>query len=337
MHRHDRHVGLLQDGGPFGGGFGFEDARQFGIDDVDIGGAAGEGRKFRIGAQIVAAGGIEEILPLLVVVDDHADVAVRGLVGPPVRRQMPGIAALVERRLIGETAHVIAHHETGHGLEHRDIDALAAAGAVAIDQAGADRAHRREPDDAVDQRVRHIARHAVGGLRHQRRQRGGALDQIVIGGLCRIGPVLPEAEHAGIDQARVDLRHHVVAELQPRHRLRAHIVDQHVGGLDQPQHGVAPGRLLQVEADRALVAVGVEEHRPHAGMPRRPDLPRDVAVVRFHLDDVGAVIAEHLGGIGPHQHGRHVDDLDAFQWSHGSAAPVCGLRLLVVGPVTAGC
>jgi len=37
----------------------------------------------------------------------------------------------------------------------------------------------------------------------------------------------------------------------------------------------------------------------------------------FHLDDVGAVIAEHLGGIGTHQHGRHVDDLDALQRSHG--------------------
>src|SRR5215207_7701133 len=54
-------------------------------------------------------------------------------------------------------------------------------------------------------------------------------------------------------------------------------------------------------------------------MAGRPDLPRHVAIVRFHLDDIGAVVAEHLGGIGPHQHGRHVDDLDAFQWSHGSA------------------
>jgi hypothetical protein len=47
-------------------------------------------------------------------------------------------------------------------------------------------------------------------------------------------------------------------------------------------------------------------------MTGRPDLPRHVAVERFYLDHVGAVVAEHLGGIGPHQHGRHVDDLDAL-------------------------
>ena len=208
----------------------------------------------------------------------------------------------------------------GHGLEHRNVHALAAPGAVAMHEAGADRADRREADDAVDQRVRDIARHAVAGLRHQRRQRGGALDQIVIGGLRGIGPVLAEAEHAGIDQARIDLRDDVVAELQPRHRLRPHVVDQHIGRRDQPQHRVAARRLLQVEADRALAAVGVEEHRTHAGMPGRPDQAGDVALQRLDLDDVGAVIAEHLGGIGPHQHGRHVDDLDALKWSHGSVS-----------------
>ena len=200
-------------------------------------------------AKIVAPGGIEEILPLLVVVDDHADIAVRGLVGPPVRRQMTGIAALVERRLVGETAHVIAHHEAGHGFEHRYIDALAAAGTVTVDKGGADRTHGREPDNTVDQRIRDIARHAVGGLRHQRRQCRRALDQIVIGGLRRIGPILAEAEHTGIDQARVDFRYDVVTKIQPRHGLRAHVVYQHVGGFDQPQHSVAPGGLLQIETN----------------------------------------------------------------------------------------
>ena len=283
VHRHHRHVGGCEQFGPLGGGAGLEDAGEFGIDHVDIDGAPGKGRKSGIGAQIVAAGGLEEILPLLVVVDDHADIAVRGLVGPPVARQMPRIAATVQRRLIGQPAHVIAHDETCHGLEHRDIDALAMPGAVAMHQAGADRADRGEPDDAVDQRVGHIARHAVAGLRHQCRQRRGALDQIVIGGLCRIGPVLAEAEHAGIDQPRIDLRDHVIAELQTRHRLRPHIVDQHVG---RARSAAARHRGRQASSgrgDRALAAVGIEEHRPHAGMAGRTDLPRHVAVQRSIL------------------------------------------------------
>ena len=167
VHRHHGHVGLGQQVDPLGRGARLEDARELGIDDVDIGGAAGEGREFGIGAQIVAARRLEEVLPLLVVVDDDAEIAVRGLVRPAVAREVAGIAALVERRLVGEPAHVVAHDEAGHGLEHRDVDALAAAGAIAMHEAGADRADRSEADDAVDQRVRHIARHAVTGLRHQ--------------------------------------------------------------------------------------------------------------------------------------------------------------------------
>src|SRR5581483_5866029 len=66
-------------------------------------------------------------------------------------------------------------------------------------------------------------------------------------------------------------------------------------------------------------AVGIEEHRAHAGMAGRTDQPRHVAVQRLHLDHVGAVVAEHLGRVGAHQHGRHVDDLDALQWAHGVA------------------
>src|SRR6202000_1740610 len=75
-------------------------------------------------------------------------------------------------------------------------------------------------------------------------------------------------------------------------------------------------------------AVGVEEHRPHAGMARGTNQPRHVAIERFHLDDISAVIAEHLGRIGPHQHGRHVDDPDALQWTHG----VFHSRFVFVGP-----
>ena len=157
-------------------------------------------------AQVVAAGRFKEARPLLVVIDDDADMAVGGLVGPAIARQMPRVAAFVERRLVGQAAHVVAHDETRHGLEHRNIQTLAASGAVAMHEACANRANRRETDDAIDQRVRNVARHAVAGLRHQRRQRGRALDQVVIGGLGGIGAILAEAEHAGIDQPRIDLQ-----------------------------------------------------------------------------------------------------------------------------------
>ena len=166
MHRHDRHVSLGQQFGPLGRAAGLKDAGELGIDRVDVGRTAGEGCELGVLAQIVAAGCFEEILPLLVVIDDDADIAVGCLVGAAVARQMPSIAALVQRRLVGEPTHVIAHDETGHGLEHRDVDALTAPGAVAMHEAGADRADRGEANDSIDQRIRHVARNAVAGLCH---------------------------------------------------------------------------------------------------------------------------------------------------------------------------
>lgn len=221
---------------------------------------------------------------------------------------------------------MVAHDEAGHGLEHRDVDALAAPGAVAVHEAGADRADGGEADDAVDQRVGYIARGAVTGLRHQGGKRGGSLDQIVISGLGGIGPVLAKAEHTGIDEARVDRVDDVIAELKPRHRLRTDVVDENVGIPHQPQHGITPRRLLQIEADRTLAAVGVEKHRAHAGVAHRADQAGDVAVQRLHLDHVGTVVAEHLGRVGPHQHGGHVDDLDALQRPHWFAPDCAGAK-----------
>jgi hypothetical protein len=56
---------------------------------------------------------------------------------------------------------VVAHHKARHGLEHGYVDALATPGAVAIDEARADRAYRRQPDDTINERIGHIARHAI--------------------------------------------------------------------------------------------------------------------------------------------------------------------------------
>jgi len=89
---------------------------------------------------------------------------------------------------------VVAEDEADHGLEHRHVDALAAAGALAREQGGQDAAHRRQADDPVGHRRRDVARRALAGPRDQVRQRGTALDQVVVRGAGRVGAVLAEAE-----------------------------------------------------------------------------------------------------------------------------------------------
>src|SRR6516225_7684781 len=88
---------------------------------------------------------------------DDAEVTVPGLVRPAVARQLPRVAAFVEWRLVGEAAHVVAQDKSRHGLEHRDIDALAAPGAVAMHEACADRADRGQPHNTIDKCIGDIS------------------------------------------------------------------------------------------------------------------------------------------------------------------------------------
>src|SRR5689334_23584452 len=103
---------------------------------------------------------------------------------------MPRVTALVEMRFVSEAAEMITEHEARHGLEHGNVDALAAPGTVAMYETRTNCADGGQAHDAVDQRVRHITRRAVGRLRHQRRQSRRSLDQIVISRFRGIGPVL---------------------------------------------------------------------------------------------------------------------------------------------------
>ena len=59
-------------------------------------------------------------------------------------------------------------------------------------------------------------------------------------------------------------------------------------------------------------------------MPARADLADDVAFERLDLDDVGAHVAELQGRIGPHEHGRHIQDAQTIQWAHSAYLPCPG-------------
>src|SRR5215472_14983540 len=74
---------------------------------------------------------------------------------------------------------------------------------------------------------------------------------------------------------------------------------------------LAAGRLRQIEADRALVAVDAYVVGGIAVMKRRSPIADLVAHRRLELDDVGAVIRKQLCREGPPKYAREVDDLHA--------------------------
>ena len=319
VHGHERHVGLLQQAHPLGRGALLENPRERAVHEVDVSRAVGEaGEAIVLLGKQLAADRLQEAFPLLVVVDQRADVAVARAVGAPLGRQLARVAAAVQGRLEREPAHMVAEHEGHHGFEHRDVHPVPAAGAPPREKAGQDGAHGRLPHDAIGHGRGHVAGDAARRPRDEVRQRGGALDQVVVGRAGGIRPVLPEAEEARVHDARIDRRYGLVVEPQPRHRLGAHVVHEHVRIREQPLERLRAVGVLQVKHDAALVAVGVQEDRAHVIVPGRADLAHQVTVRRLDLDHVRAHVAQRLRGERSHEHRRHVDDPDAVKRSHAA-------------------
>ena len=117
-----------------------------------------------------------------------------------------------------------------------------------------------------------------------------------------------------IDDMRIDLRHFLVAEAQPRHRVGADVVDEDVGGRDQRAQLLAVCLRLQVEHDRALVAVHGHEQRAHVlGFGVLGAVALAVAAGVLDLDHVRAQIAQRLRRIGPEDELGQVEHADTVQ------------------------
>ena len=118
------------------------------------------------------------------------------------------------------------------GFVHGDLDALALAGALALDQRAQDAGAEMDAGQEVADRGAGLGRRPVvlagrvGDAAHR-------LDGDVHGGEVAIGPVEPEARAAAIDQAGIELAQHVVAQPQPVHDADGEVLDQDVGLGDQ--------------------------------------------------------------------------------------------------------
>src|SRR4051812_43489902 len=87
-----------------------------------LGAGAYVGEAWIIFHQGGAADDFAEVLPLLVGVDDRADVAVGRTERPALIGKLALVARRPKRRFKGEAAHVVGEDGLGHRLEHRDFD-----------------------------------------------------------------------------------------------------------------------------------------------------------------------------------------------------------------------
>ena len=196
----------------------------------------------------------------------HGDVPVAGRQRPVVRAEQASVTGRAHRRQEGCGSHVLGGDEARHVLEHRNLDRLPPSGALAPVEREADRLGGDQPGDVVGHHHGNEPRLA-GGAVQCCRNAGDTLDHRVVGRRVVVAPALAEPDDHAVDEPRIDVaetRRVETGALQPP---GAHVGHEHVGARDQPAHGVEPVRMLEIQTDRALVAVEVQELARHPWRP----------------------------------------------------------------------
>ena len=267
--------------------------------------------------EVGSAGQLEESDPVLVGIGQRTNVAVlrrermTELVDDAVVAHRPAL------RPPGGTEQMLRQPERGQRLQHRHLDHLAFAGAFAMIECRQNGNAEMEPRRLVRDQARHETRRLAVDAALQRGSPAHALDEIVEGRLVAVGALPRIAQRIGINDRGIDLLQVLVAQPEPFDRGRPAVVDEQVGGLDHAlQHRDSLG-LLEVETDRALVAVGRHVDRAHAlvAAHHATRQAQEIALRWFDLDHVGAHVGQMLCGERPQQHGRQIDHAHARQWS----------------------
>ena len=134
-----------------------------------------------------------------------------------------------------------------------------------------------------------------------------------------------EAADLAVHDARIAARHGRVVEPEALERAGLEVRDDDVGARAQLARQLEVGGVLEVEHDRALVAIGgVVVRRAPLRVRRRQPAPRVVACGRLDLDHVRPQIAERLPDERPGEHPREVDHEDPVERRRhgGDASPL---------------
>jgi hypothetical protein len=140
------------------------------------------------------------------------------------------------------------------------------------------------------------AHRAAARLPGDRHDAGQALRDLIESGALAIRAVLSETGNARQHDSRIDLAQRLVVDAQPILHVGAEILDDDIRVLHEPEKNLAPLRVLEVQRDRALVAMQVLEVRAVARAAHVLDFRR------LDLDDVGAEIRKlaHAARAGAH-------------------------------------
>ena len=202
----------------------------------------------------------------------------------------------------------VRRHPAEHAVEHRHVAVASLTGLLGTAQGGED------GDDgalraAAEVGHLHAGDHgpsiSVAGEGEHARAR-----QVVevVAGAQPIRPILAKTGDAAGHQSRVARAQRGGVEAEPVHHAGPEALEDDVRARHQLEEQLATARCLEVEAQRALVAVDGGEHRRAALVQRRHPAHVVAAVEVLDLDDVGAEAGEDHGGERTGQKTAEVED-----------------------------
>ena len=235
------------------------------------------------------------------------ELAVAAAEGEGLRGRHPGQPVALDARP-GVVRERIGN-EGDARLQHVDLDAVAAAGPLAIVKSAEDAVAREHAGGVVGDgrparlrmlRVELQAEDAAQRHRH-----------IIVGRPLAVGPGFAEPGDRAMDQPGIGGLERLLPQSELGHDAGPIILEQDVGaGEELEQDGTARLRA-QVELDAALAAVVGDEIR--AVLPAAEIAERIAALRMLDLDHVGAEIGEHHAGERRRDHRAQLDHVHALE------------------------
>ena len=270
-------------------------------------------------------------------VDEGAPVGVDGYGDeqPAVARAV-GVVGDMQGQFVAGAGRRDAGHQVHHGVvvderhlhvEHRDVDVLPLAGALALSKRGEDPERARHPraEVAVEGAGAHWGAVGVAGHAHHA---GVGLHGGVEGGAVASGAGESEPGDGAGDHAGVELAERGIVGAEPPGYAGAVVVDDDVGPADEVGEHLLAAAAAEVDDDAALVALQVHdvgrERAHHQGGTRAVELARVLAAGRLDLDDVGAEVAEYRRGERPGDDRGEVDDVETCERLHRVSGAAAG-------------
>ena len=154
---------------------------------------------------------------------------------------------------------------------------------------------------------------ALPGMAGDRHEASHALGDLVDAGPAGIGPVLPKAGDAAIDDARVDLPHRFVIDAEPVLHVGFVILDDHIGALGELHKDRVALIAFEVQRNSPLVAMQVLEIGTVAAAAGRVDQ----LAGGLDLDHLRTPIGELAHRRRPGAMRSQVDDEEVVEGEHG--------------------